>query len=435
VKYVGNSLTLRSTVERGMREVKWLDQNGDLIQILVVHNYLFFGNSQSLLTYITTMFEEEMDEADGILQQQHQQQQQQPQEEETHPPLPKYLVVDFSLVTGMDTSAVDNIREMVRICQNHRCELFLAGLNPTLKSSLLYAGIKSSGSTLAKKYLAYTHDMETALAQAEDGLLSTVFHLEERNETESSNRRRERRMSGTEDDGFFYALQKIDEQHGLQVAEDLKGFQAYSEAVELEPGDILVRDNDKGLYFVETGLMRVQLAQGNTTRNFIHLTLKGPQSQLAAGVPSSNNETSIGHMNARSRTVGLEAALWKQTHTSSDEYGAAQSFRLARIGQGWVIGGIEAANGMKRPGIHVAITSCRLHHLPESAVLLAEEENPKLAMSLYKMISHLATKRQEMTIGHLGQHLRILNNPIPRLRGRGKAALAKIQNAEDPFGV
>ena len=43
VKYVGSGLSLRSRVERGPREAGWLDQNADLIQILVLQNYLFFG--------------------------------------------------------------------------------------------------------------------------------------------------------------------------------------------------------------------------------------------------------------------------------------------------------------------------------------------------------------------------------------------------------
>lgn len=36
VKYLANGLTLRSTIERGYRESVWLDQNGDLIQVLVL---------------------------------------------------------------------------------------------------------------------------------------------------------------------------------------------------------------------------------------------------------------------------------------------------------------------------------------------------------------------------------------------------------------
>ena len=39
---------MRSTIERGVRDIDWLDQNGDLIQICVLQGYVFFGNAQEL---------------------------------------------------------------------------------------------------------------------------------------------------------------------------------------------------------------------------------------------------------------------------------------------------------------------------------------------------------------------------------------------------
>lgn len=94
VKFVGSGLTLRSTVERGPQEWAWLDQKSDLTQILVLQNYIFFGNAQSILNYVGTMFEEE-DENDsngsveipdiGSL---------------PLPPIPKYLIVSLSLLAA-----------------------------------------------------------------------------------------------------------------------------------------------------------------------------------------------------------------------------------------------------------------------------------------------------------------------------------------------
>jgi MFS superfamily sulfate permease-like transporter len=116
VKFVGSGLTLRSTVERGILESKWLDQNADLIQILALQNYLFFGNSQSANAYITTMFEEPvLSPQPGPL-------------EYPIPPIPKYLIIDFTLVSGMDTSAIDTFREIADMCRDRDCRLYLAGL-------------------------------------------------------------------------------------------------------------------------------------------------------------------------------------------------------------------------------------------------------------------------------------------------------------------
>lgn len=411
VKFIGNGLTLRSAVERGVRESEWLDQHGDWIQIVVVQNYLFFGNGQSLLTYITTMFEDDPIETTnlGI----------------AIPPKPKCLILDFTLVSGMDTSAVDIIQEIVKLCcETNHARLYLSGLKSSLKSKLIYAGLKVS--TRRRRWM-YTQDMETALAKSEDALLSTEFHWFERDQEES------RLRSNSIQDGFLYALEKIDEQHGLTTVTDLAGLAPWIQIVELDKGEVLVRHKNPGLYFVETGLLRVQWALANTTR-YSTVPRRSGEANASMFSPSpleeEENSQSIGHLNARSATIGRQIAFWKEQHQHHHSHGSSaneqQSFRLARIGQGWIIGSIETSNGMKKPGVHVAISSCRLHHLPAGAIQQLQEENPRLAMHLYRVLAHLATKRQEMTIDHLGQHLRILNSPVPRLRGQGRARLALL---------
>jgi sulfate permease, SulP family len=94
VKYEASGITIRSTIERATRTARWLDTNGDLIQILVLQSYLFFGNATSVLNYVRSMFEETEDEKDR-------------RDDFDLPPLPKVVVLDFSLVSGMDGSAVD----------------------------------------------------------------------------------------------------------------------------------------------------------------------------------------------------------------------------------------------------------------------------------------------------------------------------------------
>jgi SulP family sulfate permease len=190
VKYLANGLTLRSIIERGYREADWLDENGDLIQILVLHNYLFFGNAQSLLSYVSTMFDESK-RGDPLI---------------PLPPAPLYIIMDFAIVSGMDTSAVDLLRETITLCKNNRCRLFLSGMSPTLRSNLVYAGIKPDGKTFS-----FQPDLESSIGKAEDGLLTNVFHVVRQDEQDAGERRRARAESIV-DNGFLYALKKIDEQ-------------------------------------------------------------------------------------------------------------------------------------------------------------------------------------------------------------------------------
>lgn len=56
VKYVANGAVIRSTIERPFRKGDWLSDNGDFIQIIVLQNYLFFGNASIVYNYIASMF-------------------------------------------------------------------------------------------------------------------------------------------------------------------------------------------------------------------------------------------------------------------------------------------------------------------------------------------------------------------------------------------
>lgn len=187
VKFLANGLTLRSTIERNTRNAELLDQNGDLIQVCVLQGYVFFGNANSVLSYISSMFDEEdlPDEEARLL-----------------PPLPKHLIIDLTIVSGLDTSAIDLFREIASICTNNRCRLYLTGLSPDLKASLLYAGVKGSST------LSYVSDMDIALGQAEDTLLTHFCKVEEYDRNEAISRRRTLSYS---EDGFRYALKMIDQ--------------------------------------------------------------------------------------------------------------------------------------------------------------------------------------------------------------------------------
>jgi CRP-like cAMP-binding protein len=91
--------------------------------------------------------------------------------------------------------------------------------------------------------------------------------------------------------------------------------------------------------------------------------------------------------------------------------GECTTFRLARIGPGWVAGTVEAVSGMRRPGDTVAVTHCRLHHLPFSRIEEVEKTNPSLVLHLYKLLSYLMARRSEATIGQLATLHSIMTSP------------------------
>ena len=69
-------------------------------------------------------------------------------------------------------------------------------------------------------------------------------------------------------------------------------------------------------------------------------------------------------------------------------------------------GTLNVEADLQLSGITVAVTSARLHHLPSESLQKIEEENPSLALSLYKLVTHLRAHREEATI----EQLTTLNN-------------------------
>ena len=76
-----------------------------------------------------------------------------------------------------------------------------------------------------------------------------------------------------------------------------------------------------------------------------------------------------------------------------------------------VVGILENASGIRPPGATIAVTDCKLHHLPFSKLLELEKEDPTLVIELYKMLSHLMARKEEITIQHLSTLHNIMSSP------------------------
>ena len=196
VKFAASGLTIRSTIERDIKSATWLDETGgDLIQILVLQNYLFFGNASSILSYITTMFESHADLNEDV-------------NFDLPPRTPKFIILDFSLVTGMDTSTVDVVTGIISVCHSHDCKAFLTGLLPRLQTILSFGGVKPETGERSQRKLRFFPDLDAAIGKAEDMLLDTISN-HGKPEVLDGNRRR---LTSEGDNGFRFALRHIDEQ-------------------------------------------------------------------------------------------------------------------------------------------------------------------------------------------------------------------------------
>eukprot|EP00980_Cylindrotheca_fusiformis_P023039 scaffold10069_cov69-Cylindrotheca_fusiformis.AAC.8 len=378
VKFHATGKEIRSRVERSIAHSVFLNENGDQIQVLVLQNYLFFGNAAKLSNYIATMFEE-VDEDDVDF---------------SVPPMPKVVVVDFSLITGLDTSTVDIFKDIKEKCVQNNCKLYLSGLAPRIRKSLALGGVQPEMNLLRKdRNVRLFSDMDTGLGKAEDYIIMMAdSSLDQKLDAI-------RYYDGTRSTGFRFSLKQIDELHGEDFSKSLVQLEPFVENLHLTPGQVLfesdggvVTEEERGLFFIESGMLKISRDSTlsltfNRTRSF------GPMGSSIGGGSGGGSSGTLGHQHARIGSLARKAAEMGQRGTDN--------LRLARIGPGWVIGTVEIASGTRPPGVVTAVTNCSLHHLPFSRLREIEETDPILVLQLYKMLSHLMARREGITTEHL----------------------------------
>jgi sulfate permease, SulP family len=188
VKYVATGQAIHSTIERTFRMSEWLNENGDLISIMVLQNYLFFGNASSVYNYICSLFTGD--------------DKQTPDERK-----PKFLILDLTLVTGMDTSTADIFQDIRNLCGSNKCKLLMAGMLPNIRSILALGGFKADAGARSKRKVRFFQSLDAALGKAEDMLLDSDYDDKEHQPSFLEGRRRLRGHGNT---GFRTALGHID---------------------------------------------------------------------------------------------------------------------------------------------------------------------------------------------------------------------------------
>lgn len=203
------------------------------------------------------------------------------------------------------------------------------------------------------------------------------------------------------DIGLRLALKQIDEQHNLSFATHLQGLAEYTTAMDLKVGEQL--DLPRGLYFVESGMIK---AEADTSASLT----RGRQKLFATPVLGQSTD-SIGQLTARSATIGRGLAALKNAPGTMSQF--SHTFRLARVGPGFVIGCISEFTGQEIPGTFTCMTESRVHSLPFETIEELEMSKPVLIMHLYKLLAHLGARRQELTIGQLSTLRSIMSSSAP----------------------
>ena len=155
------------------------------------------------------------------------------------------------------------------------------------------------------------------------------------------------------------------------------------------------------MFFIEVGILKVERDTGDTATRRGSDHIKGLSTSTLGGVDCTKTGTATSK--ACLNTTGPSKGI-------ASESSENQTFRLARLGVGWVVGTMEFFH-RRRPGRQVALDYCRLHHLPFSKIQDVEAEDPIMVLKLYKLLSYLMAQRQEATNGQLATLHSIMSSP------------------------
>jgi len=208
VKFALSGADYRSRVTRPLDQRQILDASCDQVTILQLQGFLFFGTAQSLLERMR----EQLLQADR--------------------PLIRYLLLDFSHVSGLDSTAMISFAKLKQLAQAREMTVLVTNPSPTVQQQLV-SGRFTDGATV-RHFAA----LDQALEWCEDQLLQEAGHRQE----ESSSLRQQ--------------LVEL-----LESPAAIDGLISYLEREEISPGSFLMRRGDPpdALYFVESGQVTAQM--------------------------------------------------------------------------------------------------------------------------------------------------------------------------------
>jgi SulP family sulfate permease len=214
IKFSFDGSEYRSSLDRSREEQALLAAHGGSIQGLNLQSYLFFGSANRLYQHVKALFAR-------------------------HPEC-RFLLFDFKLVTGIDSSAAYSFAQIKRAAHDRGVTLVLVHLLPAVEKIL-------RSSEFISREVSVVTELDHALEWCENELIA---QQEGRNDDEASLRDWFTRILGTEQE----AAELIHRCERLEVG----------------AGDVIVRAGDAAdsMHFILDGRVGVMIptAQGDMTR-------------------------------------------------------------------------------------------------------------------------------------------------------------------------
>jgi sulfate permease, SulP family len=219
IKHTLTGTIYRSNVRRSFPQQRLLQEKGDSIYILVLQGFIFFGTANALLDVVRKRLEE--------------------------PGLPalKFVVFDFRLVSGLDSSVMLSFIKLKQLAEKAELKLIFTELQPTVYQQMQHGDFIHATDQVCSLF----NDLDQALEWCEIQIL------------ESSKLRRSRFVP------LALQLKTL-----FPSADMVAQLMNYLKPVKLDAGEYLFHQGDPfdGLYFLEFGRLSVllELPDGKSKR-------------------------------------------------------------------------------------------------------------------------------------------------------------------------
>ena len=213
VRAVLSGSSFQSAVDRPANQRRVLKEIGHQVAVFQLQGFIFFGTAYSLLTRIQAR----LDDKDL--------------------PTVKYMILNFTRVSGLDSSASSSFLKMAQLAENRNVHIVMVKISDDMVAHLVRGGF----CTLETVHLHFFPTLDEAMEWCEDKLLATKqdeLLLSKQGSTLSS-----------ELDRIFHDPEKE------------KRFMSYLEKIDAVLGERLIEQGDPGnaLYLVDSGSAEVRL--------------------------------------------------------------------------------------------------------------------------------------------------------------------------------
>lgn len=231
VKHTLSGANYRSHVDRPRLYQRLLRQKGDWMLILELQGFIFFGTASKLLEQVQGRINDP-----GL-------------------PLPRFVVLDFRQVTGLDASAVLSFTKMKQLAQANNMTLVFTHLSPAVRRKLGGEVLEEEDDAVWRVFPDLDHGVEWC----EEEMIQIFESVGIAPKPRSVKQQLEESLpkSGRFTGLFEFLAQG--EEEGIEEEQpeaiSVSSLMHYMEREDVEEGHYLIRRGDapKGLYFIEAG--------------------------------------------------------------------------------------------------------------------------------------------------------------------------------------